>query len=256
MKETFVLIFSVLSYNIHGLPQWIAGDHPERRMPLIVKQIEEYPIVFLQENFAYSAHIAKTLHPTILHGNASRLPSLFSFLLRPLCGNCGSGLTTLLNMPYAIVLAHEAHPFSVCSGWLRKKHDCFATKGFMRVRLRFANGAVVSVYNLHLDAGDAQSDRHIRARQCSSLAAHIKRNSSDGLIVAGDFNMLIHEIAPFISETGLSVCGTDTMRDYILSRSGGNASLVCMEGRKLTDFPRLSDHQPLLSRFAVSFPMK
>src|SRR5262249_34550650 len=36
--------FTVLSYNTHGLPGWIAGDAPERRFPLIGALAQRYDV--------------------------------------------------------------------------------------------------------------------------------------------------------------------------------------------------------------------
>lgn len=244
--------FTVLSYNIHGLPSWIARDYPRVRIPFIVRKLWPHPIVLLQENFAYPELIEKAPHPIILHGNNSRFGA-FTFLFSPLCGACGSGLTSLLNMPNTDILAVEKQQFARCSGWIRNNSDCFATKGFLWIRVRFANDAVLSLYNLHLDSGNALSDRKARAAQLKQITWHLNGYAkNDGVILGGDFNASPIELARFVGELKLSPCGSDGKRDYIFFRSGDHAAIACLKGEKLNFSPSLSDHAPIIAIFSVS----
>lgn len=244
--------FTALSYNIHGLPAWIAGDYPRIRIPFIAQKLWPHQIVFLQENFAYPKLVKKAPHPVIISGNASRF-GIFAFLFRPLCGTCGSGLTTLLNIPNADILAIERRSFKRCSGWIRKDNDCWATKGFLWIRLRFANGAILSLYNLHLDSGNAVSDRDTRASQFKQIERHLNTYvKKDGIIMGGDFNASPIELANFVRVSKLSLCGSDGKRDYIFFRNGRHADLTCVKGEKLNFSPPLSDHKPILANFSIS----
>lgn len=76
--------------------------------------------------------------------------------------------------------------WAVCNG-----NDCFTNKGFSMARTELpATGAVVDVYNLHMNAGANEANLQARWDQARQLAEAIDRLSAGrAVIVAGDFNI-------------------------------------------------------------------
>ena len=55
---------SVVTYNVHGLPESVAGTHPKDNMPLISPLLNDYDIVAIQEDFFYHHLLASSIaHP-------------------------------------------------------------------------------------------------------------------------------------------------------------------------------------------------
>jgi len=253
--------FDLLSYNVHGLPSWIAGDEPELRTPEIARLAEPYDVVLIQEDWSYhDLLVAGTTHDTVERGNESRF-AIATWL--PVFG--GSGLTLLAR---GDVTALDHGYYSACSGWLGGANDCLATKGWLRVRLRFGSHEV-DLYNTHLDAGPGDEDRVARGVQLEELAAAIEAASADvPVVLAGDFN-LPHANARdralldrLLERTGLQDSGArgpDPARhlDYILYRGAAKSRLEVISAREASEFKRpdgtpLSDHPALKARFRVT----
>ncbi|MGI9432080.1 MAG: endonuclease/exonuclease/phosphatase family protein, partial [Myxococcota bacterium] len=176
---------SVLSYNTHGLPSWIAGDDPEARFPRIGELANAYDLVLLQEDFEHhEALLTGTLQEFVARGNESR-ESLHCWI------SCsGSGLTFLTSLPRERVPRIDNVPYGVCSGWIDNANDCFATKGFQHARVTTETGATLHVVNTHLDAGSAAEDREARRRQLEILQEHLLASAAgEALIVGGDLNL-------------------------------------------------------------------
>ncbi len=271
---------SILTYNTHGLPAWIARDHPEVRLPIIGQLANQYDAVLLQEDFAYHGLLTKkATHQLIVRGNGPR-PSLLGFI-RYFCGSCGSGLTLLARFPRDQLIELDRQPFSepfgepfgkpfhMCAGWLWRAKDCWATKGFIRARLRLHNGAAFDLYNLHLDAGASHLDRQARKRQLRLLRRHItERSGQSALVIGGDFNFRYNNaddwalMQEFVADFGLRDSGVrykDRLGrggvDYILYRSGRGVALEVVEAGIAEEFflngKPLSDHPAIAVRLRI-----
>ncbi|MEE8558594.1 MAG: endonuclease/exonuclease/phosphatase family protein [Myxococcota bacterium] len=257
----------VLTYNTHGLPSWLVSDDPKTRLPIISGLINAYDLVLIQENFAYPELLASSAeHPVIELGNPPR-----TAWMRRLPMFSGSGLTTLSSVPLTNGASVTREPLGVCSGWLSKANDCWASKGFLRLRVQLPNGGRIDVYNLHLDAGRSDDDRNVRRIQLERLGARVAE-LSDGqaLIVAGDFNLNGSDSADalllrgFRTELGLRDSGArnpeggtfPNQLDYLLYRDGDRTTLEVLEAGPASEFKRdevpLSDHPALFARFRVS----
>lgn len=252
----------VLTYNTHGLPGWVAGDAPDRRFPEIAARILGYDVALLQEDFAHHEHIRRAAEGrTLVRGNGRQ----------PLCPICsGSGLTALVR-PGTVEEVEETEQgvYEACAGWLGGANDCFASKGFLRVRLRLGSGARVDVVDTHLDAGRELADREARAAQLEHLARALEANAAGrALIVAGDLNLDAHDpadrrlLARFARRLGLRDAGARPragkgwpVLDYVLWRSGDGARLELLEADEDAGFVHdgqpLSDHPALFVRFRV-----
>ena len=259
---------SVLSYNTHGLPAWIAGDKPKLRFPLIGQKLNTYDLVLLQEDFAYHKLLLQSAtHPTAERGNGAR--HRITRLLPFLCGSCGSGLTTLSRLPRERLLEVDRQQYTNCAGWLGSGNDCWATKGFLHTRWQFAKDVKIAVYNTHLDANDGRKDHQARVAQLNQLREYIAKQPVDQLlIIGGDFNL--DQDVPqdkalldsFIKALGLIDTQAQASRgswpyrlDYILYRSGGAISLELIDAGVANEFVNgnlpLSDHPPIYARFRI-----
>ena len=270
------LEISVLSYNVHGLPAWIAWDEPGVRSPRIGKLLNAYDVVLLQEDFVYHALLAREAsHAIIRRGNGAR-SKLFG-LTSPVCGRCGSGLTFLAGFSPNVLLALERQPFLVCSGWLRSSQDCWASKGLLHARLQLPNQAHIDFYTLHLDAGLSDQDRAARQQQLQFVQQHIETHSEGrAVVIGGDFNLDSH----IAEDRGLLASFSASLQlrnshawsrpfenrpevDYILYKSGGEVQLELLEAGNAEEFvlsgrvqkekmEPLSDHPAIMTRFRVA----
>jgi endonuclease/exonuclease/phosphatase family metal-dependent hydrolase len=255
------LVLSVLTYNVHGLASILVDDDPEARMPQISWRLNAYDVALIQESWTYGELLAsRATHPVKERNGAADPGMLFQ-----------SGLAVFARPPLRAV---TRAPLGACAGWLGGANDCFAHKGFLRVRLALARGVEVDFWTLHLDAGGDESDRAARAIQLDRLAARVHEISADGpLVIAGDFNLEESNAADralltsFSSGLALRDSGARAAADgrfpakhidFILYRSGGGIALEPLdagEAREFSDGPTpLSDHPALFARFAVSAP--
>jgi len=277
---------SVLSYNIHGLPAWIAWDEPGVRSPRIGKLLNAYDVVLLQEDFVYHALLAREAsHVIIRRGNRAR-SKLFG-LASPVCGTCGSGLTLLANFSPNLLLALDRQAFPICSGWLGSGQDCWVSKGVLHARLQLPNQAQVDFYTLHLDAGLSDEDHAARRQQLQFVQQYVKTHSeTQAVVIGGDFNIgsqdlddaqnsdlakdraLLDEFSASLqlrnSHAQSRPFGSRPAVDYILYRSGGGVQLQLLEAgiaeefvlngpgqKEHTEHLPLSDHPALMTRFRV-----
>ncbi len=277
----------VLTYNIHALPELIAGDNPRGRLPLIGDRIgSRYDVALLQEHFEFPRHLTRALSATpfsLFQGNGPVVePSLAARLIHFLASIPGrilvgrstpldSGLTTLImNQGPLRATPLVRRPFGVCDGYIFGKSDCLASKGVLGVRLEGA-GVSVDLYNTHLDSRGDSRNHHIRRRQIEILTEEIRRHSADrAVIVAGDFNSRLREprdrrlLRSFRESLNLTDAGARRSEawgrpggdlDYILYRSGETVELVLAEVgeddgfRWREDSEPLSDHPALFAHF-------
>lgn len=262
--------FAIVSYNVHGLPAWIARDDPEARMPAIGHLLAPYDVALVQEDWSHHALLSAAAgHATQLGGNGPRaqLLAAFSFF----CGGCGSGLDVFAALPRERVLDVAAVPYDLCADWLFGANDCWATKGFLFARLRLASGAEVDVYDTHLEAGDGEDDLAVRELQLQKLRGFVTdRSAGRPVILGGDLNLPYDDarqqaiVKSFASALGLRDAGArpdDTSRwekrlDWILYRDGAGVSLTLLSTGEERAFVRdgapLSDHPAVFARFRVA----
>lgn len=254
---------SVLSYNTHGLPGWVAGDAPRRRFPRIGALIQRYDVALIQEDFAHHELLRGAAARLALgRGNASRFRGTPVCLL--FCD--GSGLSFATRLPRDARLALESRPYESCAGWILGASDCFATKGFQHARLRLADSFVVHVVNTHLDAGRRAEDRAVRALQLRKLRDYLEREAAGAaLVLGGDLNLdagdpadaaLRDEFAAALGlEDARALPSDDTWKrlDYLYFRSGSAVRLERIEAGEDTRFVdaaggALSDHPAIFAR--------
>lgn len=280
----------ILTYNIHALPELIAGDNPRGRLPLIGDRIgSRYDVALLQEHFEFPRHLTRALSATpfsLFQGNGPVIePSLAARVIHFLASIPGrilvgrstpldSGLTTLVMNDGAMHATRLVRrPFGVCDGYILGKSDCLASKGVLGVRLE-RGGVSVDLYNTHLDSRGESHNHHIRRRQLEILAEEIRRHSSErAVIVAGDFNSRLREprdrqlLETFRESLDLTDAGARRSAawgrpggdlDYILYRSGETVRLDLTEVGEDHGFrwrensEPLSDHPALFAHFTAA----
>jgi len=266
---------SVLSYNIHGLPDAIAKADREKWMPSIARQSCRFNIVLIQEDFAYHEVLKKN---AACHNQAFRGPgegttggsqamgfgvgNLSKLLTK---GKLfGSGLTVFVSHK---VTRNKGLLYGACEGYMSNQQDCFADKGVQLVTVRLDRGLVIDFYNTHLDSGASGADKSARAQQLNKLAAFIEANSRNrAVVVAGDFNLNWRApesrrmLEGFISRLGLTRVAeaVDPKRpiDHILYRNGSRVALGVANAGVAEGFvsggQAVSDHILVTVTFAVS----
>lgn len=168
--------FSVLSYNVDGLPSILQdgrypGGDPELYTPYIGAKVIPYDIVNVQEDFnSHAALYAADTHPyrTATSGGAG----------------IGSGLNTMSNFPFSDDIDRVT--------WNTHSDDegnNLTPKGFTWLRIRIAEGVYIDYYNLHTNSGTGTADEAARADNIDQLVAYINANSAgNAVIVTGDTN--------------------------------------------------------------------
>lgn len=204
--------FSVLSYNVAGLPEGLSSGNPKANTPIIGQRIRPYDIVHVQEDFNHHASLyANNTHP----------------FRTPTSGGVpfGDGLNTLANHPYSELVRDK---WDKCNGT-----DCLTPKGFTWSRTRLAEGVVIDFYNVHSNAGDNEADLAARRANISELSRFITANSAgNAVVVAGDTNTRYtrtgDNIRELVSANGLTDAWVQEERGGV-PPAAGDPALVCNE---------------------------
>ncbi len=286
----------IVTYNVHGLPfvvnQLKVHSFPRARMRKIASQLGGFDLALLQEDFAYHRPLTRTFDrarvlrgggPTFRPGYVVTAPlwlpllAVFNVGLWPLFN--GDGLTTIAVAPDLGVEPLASQRYRRCGDYLVGGNDCFAAKGFLATRVTLRNGAVVDVYNTHLEAGVEwalrSEDQDVRRSQLEELAAAVRRHSAGrAVIVAGDLNSDALRPEAFTAvENFMAVLGLADGRawaetdarwrrklDHVLYRDGCGARLGTPLVREERAFRTarskpLSDHPAVSAAFDVQpFP--
>lgn len=163
--------FSVLTYNIAGLPEIISSAKTKRAPSIaqIGKRLNRFDIVHVQEDFNYNDFL-------YYHGN------LHAFRTQTKGGvPFGDGLNTLSKYPVHSV---RRIPWNNCTG-----ADCLTPKGFTYSRLEIAAGTFIDLYNVHANAYNHESAAAARRDNIKQLSNYIRENSEgEAVILMGDLN--------------------------------------------------------------------
>ncbi|GAA1635078.1 endonuclease/exonuclease/phosphatase family protein [Actinoplanes couchii] len=209
--------FSVLTYNVAGLPDIISSAEVDRQTAhtAIGQRLGPFDIVQVQEDFNYHAHLyaADTTH-------AHRTPTSGG-------AGIGSGLNTLSKYAYDTD-DFERGDWNSCQ---LDSGDCLTPKGFTFARHRLAEGVYVDFYNLHTNAGTSSGDQTSRADNLNQLTAFIGTHSKgNAVVVMGDTNTrytrAADTIRTFVAANGLTDAWVKLKRAGSPPASGADA-LVC-----------------------------
>lgn len=283
--------FSLLTYNVAGLPAEISKEDPKAHIPLISPLLDEYEIVLTQEDFDWWGDLAGGLDFANYHDRlraeathehrSPRHPGPEAVELPAARGQVliGDGLGVLSRFP---IEGNTRVPWTGCFGGFDTSDggaaDCLAMKGFLMTRVALDDGLTLDLYDLHLEAGGTAKDQAIQADDVAQLAAFIEEHSKGrAVIVGGDTNLHTDDVHPdggrgadtelwrrFLADTGLTdACAatacTDTGRiDKVAYRSGGGLRLeatshdVPSERFRDAEGDDLSDHEPVVVGFGWS----
>ncbi|SHN43104.1 hypothetical protein [Cryptosporangium aurantiacum] len=160
--------FSLLTYNVAGLPEPLSSSEPATNTPLIGTRIRPFGVVNVQEDFNYHAALYRAdNHP-------HRTPTSGGVPF-------GSGLNTLSRYPISGLTRVK---WTRCNGF-----DCLTPKGFTLLRVQLADGVLLDLYNVHANAGSTDADLAARRANLAQLGAFIvARSAGNAVIVAGDTN--------------------------------------------------------------------
>lgn len=221
--------FSLLTYNVAGLPEGISSSHPEANTPQISPLLNGYDVVLVQEDFAYHEELVSAAeHPYQSTPDASQ-------------DSLGDGLNILSVFPFE---ALERTRWTSCFGELDSGSDCLTPKGFFIVQLEIAEGAFVDVYNLHADAGRSPPDVQARAANFVQLEAAIEAHSEGhAVILAGDFNERYsygdQTVSELLSSANLSDVWLELERGSVLPLSPSEAAPECATDTANLDCERI-----------------
>jgi endonuclease/exonuclease/phosphatase family metal-dependent hydrolase len=218
--ETGSGAFSVLSYNIAGLPEVISSA-PTPRAPsttAIGQRIGGYDVVHVQEDFNYHANLYAA------DGHPFRTPTSGGAAI-------GSGLNTLSSLPYDTDDFERVH-WDSCQF---DSGDCLTPKGFTFSRLRLAEGVYVDLYNLHTNAGTSTGDLSSRAANLNQLTSFIaSRSAGNAVVVMGDTNTRYTRtgdtIRDFAGRNGLTDAWVQLEHGGVPPAAGSDP-VICAESR-------------------------
>jgi endonuclease/exonuclease/phosphatase family metal-dependent hydrolase len=252
--------FSLLTYNVAGLPQEISTENPQEHIPLISPLLDEYDVVLTQEDFDWWTPLLDgfdfvnyhtRLRAEVTHEHRSaRHPGPEAAGLDPATRpdlNVGDGNGLLSRFPFTgetrVAWAGCFGGFDTSDGGAA---DCLAMKGFIHARLTLADGAEVDVYGLHAEAGGTAEDQRLQVEDFDQLAAYIEEHSAGrAVILGGDTNLHTDGDHPdssggadaaiwqgFLDRTGLADTCTEALGctepgaiDKVAIRSGGGVTL-------------------------------
>ncbi len=241
-------VINVLSYNIQGLPDLFTSYKNPNRIEEIIKNINNYDLVLLQENWVYQDIIRDNFSKDIFIISSKNKFNKKNNSKR------SSGLNIIVSEKLKIQ-NHEEHIYSDCNGWLFNANDCLASKGFIYSKL-LINSDTLNVYVTHLDAGNSKKDINVRQKQLHELSNSIEKISNLGpLIITGDFNINYYTnpeiINSFIDKFGLnnlnweSNLSNDIKIDYVFFRDGTSTALQIYDEGVNRNFINYSDHYPI-----------
>jgi hypothetical protein len=168
--------FTVLAYNVAGLPEPLSSGQPVDDTPLISPLLNLYDLALVQEDFAYHDLLeADAEHPFQSIPAMATLPDL------------GDGLNRFSWVEFSTL---QRAQWVECSGLVGGANDCLTAKGFSFARHTLAPGLTVDVYNLHMDAGGGAGDIAARDAQVTQLSAFVSvQSAGQAVVIAGDTNM-------------------------------------------------------------------
>ncbi|MEE8310724.1 MAG: endonuclease/exonuclease/phosphatase family protein [Candidatus Binatia bacterium] len=184
--------FSVLSYNVRGIPAPLIEDRTVE-IAEIAPRLEDYHDAGgLHAGIAAIVELQEVFDPG--YYNTLTDPGTVSYAVStpkdtggPLGG--GGGLTRLSDFQLADFVRVQWQDCFGTGG--NSGSDCDTNKGYSYGR-HTIDGAVVDVYNLHADAGQDPNSQAARRANITQLVAGINARSAAGtaVIVMGDTNSL------------------------------------------------------------------
>ncbi|KAL3663477.1 hypothetical protein V7S43_011365 [Phytophthora oleae] len=210
--------FSVMCYNVAGLPEILSSGNPSENSVEIGKRISNWDVVNVQEDFNYHAYIYSENTHQYRTATSGGVPF-------------GDGLNTLSNYSFSNITDLTRTKWGDCSTF--DGADCLTPKGFTFLEIQLADGITFDLYNLHTDAGVTAADEVARAANLAQLSEYITANSADNaVIVMGDTNTRYTRtddtIQEFVEGLGLTDGWVEFVRSGVYPTKGADA-IVCDE---------------------------
>jgi endonuclease/exonuclease/phosphatase family metal-dependent hydrolase len=214
--------FTVLSYNIAGLPELISSGNPAVNTPKISVLVNNYDIVQVQEDFNYHAALYASDNHPYRTSTSGGVPF-------------GDGLNTLSNFPFSDDLIRVK--WNDCSG---TDGNCLTPKGFTWNRIRLQEGVYLDVYNCHTGAGDVEAAYDARRKNIIQLVDYINANSvGNAVLLTGDWNCRYTRNEDNIRLVSTSTGATDVWVQLIkdgIAPTQGSETLGCPGSDIVYDF--------------------
>ncbi len=259
-QETLRGNFSVMTYNVAGLPYWI-NDLDPYRFPTLGQKLNNYDLVMLQEDFWYHDDIKKTANFPY-----ESIPKENSWSEWANGHIVNDGLNRFSRFP---MRDFTRIPWGICylygSDGNGAGSDCLATKGFSvarhKVRGKNDNEFEIDIYSVHMESGGTSEAKDFRIQQATMLFKYMKTFSAvNPVIVVGDFNFSMGNMpdlySAFSTEAGLTD-SYDTLGvlqklkgkiDRIFYRNSNKIKMVPVRYESADfrdkDNKMLSDHRP------------
>ena len=253
----------VLSYNIWGIPCWVAGSPRKKRISQMSPKLNRYDLVAIQENYYRSPYLlSQVTHEHTQHF----LRATRRFRIS------GAGLSLLSGYP----LEHlDEISWDNCNGVFGAGNDCIATKGVQAVRISLDPSEPdleLDVYNIHLDAGKSLADQLTRESQIEQFLLAIAKHSADkAVLILGDSNLKRDDTGRAIDRRTFKrlldsanltdgcqavSCPQPALIDIILFRGSERVSIRPLEWQQATEFrtkdgEELSDHPAISMQFLI-----
>ncbi|OUM58382.1 hypothetical protein PIROE2DRAFT_16369 [Piromyces sp. E2] len=264
--------FTILSYNVGGLPAIISSSSPAEYTHQISDKLNKYDIVNVQEDFAYNKELTSKLqfpYSTEFSGNVP----------------FGDGLMTFSKFP---LFTSTRVAWKDTYGFITNGADQMIPKGFCYSAVEIKPGYIIDIYNLHTDADTDEKSLAARRSNMAQLAEYINtRSAGKAVIVFGDTNSRFTREGDNFNESVLIPCNLkdawvqnvmggiappkgDSLMvdrlgqkgevvDKIWFRSGKNIEINAATFELLqTEFTdsngnQLSDHYPITARIDYKF---
>ncbi|MEZ5371529.1 MAG: hypothetical protein R2704_02055 [Microthrixaceae bacterium] len=205
--------FSVLSYNVAGLPAEVSEVDPAEHLPLISPKLNDFDVVMTQEDFDWwkPDGLAAGLDFVNYHERL-RADATHDFQSPQHPGpdavglaadrrdvlEVGDGLGVISRLPSMATSESRGPVASVGSTPTMSRAGRLPLhEGFFAHRLQPADGLSVDLYNLHGEAGRTDEDQSLQAEGFADLAAYIEEHSEgNAIILGGDTNLHIDPAGP------------------------------------------------------------
>ncbi len=202
--------FSVLAYNVAGLPDIISGSTPSLYSSEISKLLNDYDIVHVQEDFCYHDSITLYLKHPYKTETLGCVPN-------------GDGLNTFSIYPINNLIRTQWNDCTAA--------DCFTPKGFSYSQIYINNNVVIDFYNVHANAGSSEEALAARRNNITQMCSYISEYSKDKpVIIMGDFNCRYTRSGDNIRsvlDLGFKDSWIELIRDGILPEQNDNSLTDC-----------------------------
>jgi hypothetical protein len=253
--------FSVLTYDVAGLPQEVAFTaRPRDNIPLISPMLNDYDVVLTQDDYDWFVpsvqeldvvHYHERLRAQATHQfRSDAYPGPVTAGINPAERpqlQLGDGLGIMSRFPFV-----SRHPLDDVArvGWTgcyqgfeaedEGAGDCVVARGFAMVTLSLDNDVEVDVYTLQSEVGEHEQDQDLQAQDFMQLATYIEQHSGGhAVVLGGATNLHTTEGHPdndiwtqFLERTGLTDacqavdCQQTDNIDKIAFRNGDGVELA------------------------------